>query len=192
MDIIVMTCAGWNITLEDPPAIDWDKFPTDDRPAINTSYPIMFISNTHDPVTPLHSGLIQSQRFAHSGLVEQLSEGHCSLAAVSLCTIKKIQAYINKGKVPKHPIIIGDPRNDGPYLGLWEKCFPDERPWMPLGSKIEGSEYTIQDTETSEAWIEVRKAFNQFQQRESIPRAFRSWTDPDAKEGVQSFLRNIR
>ncbi|KAF2001202.1 hypothetical protein P154DRAFT_490584 [Amniculicola lignicola CBS 123094] len=67
----------------------------------NTSYPILFISNTADPVTPLRSGRIMSARFPGSALLVQDSAGHCSSSTPTPCTMSHIKAYFQTGALPK-------------------------------------------------------------------------------------------
>lgn len=122
-----MGCDGWSIDTVDPP-MRWGKHPAHhekDKP-INTSFPVLFLSNTYDPVTPLSAGVKMAGLFVDSGLVEQKSMGHCSLASVSLCTMAKVRAYFRKGKVPAHPVL-----KKGKELteGKWERCEADEWPF---------------------------------------------------------------
>jgi pimeloyl-ACP methyl ester carboxylesterase len=65
-----------------------------------TSEPILFISNTADPVTPLRSGRIMHERFPGSGHLVQDSAGHCTLAQPIACSIKHIRDYFQSGKLP--------------------------------------------------------------------------------------------
>jgi hypothetical protein len=96
---------------------------------VNTSFPILFVSNTHDPVTPLRSGLEQSRKFVDAGFIEQKGEGHCSSAMVSLCTMTKIQAYLSKGIVPDKPSFDDSMATQGGLTGKWTTCEVDQRPW---------------------------------------------------------------
>ena len=155
-------CSGWEIQPVHPPKMDWDRFPTGDRPPIAPGFPILWVSSSHDPVTPLQQALIMSQRFANSSLIEQLSDGHCSLSAVSLCTLGKIKAYLNEGKVPDPPKI--DARSssgDGRITGKWVQCKADEKPFKPFGTH--GSFATQEEAEITEAWQTVQSVFNQMQ-----------------------------
>jgi len=72
--------------------------------------------------TPLHAGLHMAKRFVDAGLIEQNSEGHCSLAAASRCTNDWIQGYFKAGIVPPHPV--GDLDD-----GKWITCKAEEWPW---------------------------------------------------------------
>lgn len=117
-----MGCDGWSIDTVDPP-MRWGKHPAHhekDKP-INTSFPLLFLSNTYDPVTPLNAGVKMAGLFVDSGLVEQKSMGHCSISSVSLCTMAKARAYFREGKVPAHPV-----------KGEWERCEADEWPFHPF------------------------------------------------------------
>ncbi|PGH14063.1 hypothetical protein AJ80_06067 [Polytolypa hystricis UAMH7299] len=124
----VMPCNGWDIEGGKTPD-NW-KWPslTHSKAPIRTSFPILFLSNTYDPVTPLLAGLKMSTQFQDSGLIEQQSSGHCTLAAASLCTMKAIRAYLREGIVPPPPKMkFGDDRN-----GEWTVCPADEQPWKPF------------------------------------------------------------
>ena len=122
-------CDGWKVEPVDPP-MRWDDHPARKPKPIKTSYPLLFVSNSYDPVCPLSAGVKMAQKFDRAGLLEQRSEGHCSIAAVSSCTIKKMRAYIRDGKVPSPPKL-----EKGAKLrdGEWERCDPDEWPWHRMG-----------------------------------------------------------
>ncbi|RFU29511.1 hypothetical protein B7463_g6837, partial [Scytalidium lignicola] len=66
----------------------------------NTSYPILFIANKADNVTPLRSAQNNSKRFRDSVILVQNSYGHTSLAAPSSCTASHVRAYFQNGTLP--------------------------------------------------------------------------------------------
>jgi hypothetical protein len=173
---IMTRCAGWVVPYADPPDINWDTFPTGDREPVTPAFPILWVSSSHDPVTPLQQALLMSTRFANSSVIEQLSDGHCSLSAVSLCSLGKIAGYLNWGIVPKQPDL--DTGGDK-ITGKWETCKADETPWHPYGSQqwhalrqAGGEEpLTAEDAGRMEAWKDVQKVFRDMHVDLSMPRA---------------------
>lgn len=125
---VMLGCEGWGIEAIDPP-MRWDDHPAHKEKPIKTSFPVLFISNTYDPVTPLRAGVNMAKKFVDAGLIEQKSMGHCSLAAVSLCTIRKIRAYFSDGEVPPPPKEGGKGRELED--GQWDRCEADEWPFHP-------------------------------------------------------------
>lgn len=66
----------------------------------NTSFPILFIANIADNVTPLISARNNSKGFNNSVVLIQNSLGHTSLAAPSTCTALHIRSYFQDGVLP--------------------------------------------------------------------------------------------
>ncbi|OCH84673.1 hypothetical protein OBBRIDRAFT_763985 [Obba rivulosa] len=63
--------------------------------------PILVVSNTADPITPIASGQLVIALMPNSSrLLVQDSPGHCSLALPSLCTVKHVRAYFRDGSLP--------------------------------------------------------------------------------------------
>ena len=155
---VMLGCEGWGIEAIDPP-MRWDDHPAHKQKPINTSFPVLFISNTYDPVTPLYAGVQMAKKFVGAGLLEQKSMGHCSLAAVSRCTIAKVRAYLKEGKVPPPPKEGGK----GKELedGEWERCEADEWPFHPYTSEqfiaVNGVE--AEDVEMMDAAKEMQEVF---------------------------------
>ncbi|RDB20278.1 hypothetical protein Hypma_012562 [Hypsizygus marmoreus] len=96
--------------------VGWPKVPTKQfrGPFVgNTSFPILLIGNTADPVTPLAAAKITAKGFPSSVVLTQDSPGHCSLSAPSLCTMKYIRDYFVDGTLPKPDTIC--PVFDSPF-----------------------------------------------------------------------------
>ncbi|OTB06164.1 hypothetical protein M426DRAFT_9979 [Hypoxylon sp. CI-4A] len=119
-------CNGWDIEAKDPP-MRWDDHPIHQPKTIETSFPVLFLSNHLDPVTPLSAALKMTRKFANASIIEQKAEGHCTLSCVSLCTIKHIRAYLDEGVVPPAPKYGSDTSTS-----KWTTCECDEKPWKSL------------------------------------------------------------
>ncbi|KAI1811584.1 TAP-like protein-domain-containing protein [Poronia punctata] len=118
-------CNGWEIENKEPP-MRWGDNPADKPALIQTNFPILFLSNTLDPVTPLDHALDMTRKFANSSIVEQDGAGHCSSSCVSSCTIAHLQAYFNDGVVPPPPHFESGSSNEGE----WTTCSCAEEPWQ--------------------------------------------------------------
>lgn len=87
-----LSCAGRSIRPK-------YRFPATEQGS-STSFPILFIGNIADNVTPLLSARNNSERFPGSVVLVQNSYGHCTLAAPSTCSAKVINAYFQHGTLP--------------------------------------------------------------------------------------------
>ncbi|KAJ8088401.1 hypothetical protein PM082_022474 [Marasmius tenuissimus] len=79
----------------------------------NTSFPILFIGNTADPVTSLEGAKNASLLFPGSALLTQDSPGHCSYRTPSACTEKAVREYFADGTLPAEGTIC--PMDGSPY-----------------------------------------------------------------------------
>lgn len=68
--------------------------------ADNTSNPVLFVSNTLDPVTPLRAAEKMTKLFGGSGLLVQNAVGHTSESAVSNCTFRYLRQYLLDASLP--------------------------------------------------------------------------------------------
>ncbi|KAL1878107.1 hypothetical protein VTK73DRAFT_8068 [Phialemonium thermophilum] len=66
----------------------------------NTSFPILYVANVADNVTPLISARNNSALFPGSRILVQNSYGHTSLSAASTCTARYIRDYFQNGALP--------------------------------------------------------------------------------------------
>jgi len=117
---IMLECNGFNISRPHPSP----GYPPNKQ--TKTAFPVLFLSNTYDPVTPLYAAVKMALKFEGAGLVEQHAAGHCTVSAVSRCTAKRVRDYVLHGKVPPPPVADGD----GYATGKWTTCDPDEQPWQ--------------------------------------------------------------
>lgn len=85
----------------------------------NTSFPILFINNIADNVTPLVSARNNSVAFHGSIVLVQNSYGHTSLAAASSCTARAVRSYFREGVMPAEGTVC---EADGMPFG--EAAFP--------------------------------------------------------------------
>ncbi|KAI1753457.1 Alpha/Beta hydrolase protein [Xylaria castorea] len=151
-------CNGWEIERKNPP-MRWDDHPAHKPALIETSFPILILSNTLDPVTPLGDALDMTRKFANASIVEQDGLGHCSLACVSGCTIAHLRAYLNDGVVPPPPKFKSDSSNDG----QWPTCKCLDKPWTSSSDVAEESMDEPQvDGGQMRAYEEIRAQFAAF------------------------------
>ncbi|KAI1135702.1 alpha/beta-hydrolase [Hypoxylon sp. FL0543] len=164
-------CNGWDIEAKDPP-MRWDDHPIHKPEPIETSFPVLFLSNHLDPVTPLHAALKMTRKFTGASIIEQKAEGHCTVSCVSLCTIGHIRAYLDKGVVPPAP------KYDSEDEGEWTTCECNERPWKSFSSlgtasdsnsrtQVQGDDdvlnaKTAEEAEIMTAYSGVRNRFVEF------------------------------
>jgi pimeloyl-ACP methyl ester carboxylesterase len=87
-----MRCIAWKIT---SPTAFTGPF------GGNTSTPILFLSNTADPVTPLRSGRLMHSLFPNSGILVSDNAGHCSLAEPTNCVLDRVKFYFQTGLLPE-------------------------------------------------------------------------------------------
>ncbi|KAI8940241.1 hypothetical protein NX059_003943 [Plenodomus lindquistii] len=99
----------------------------------NTSQPVLFVSNTADPVTPLRSGRLMHSLFPNSGLLITDGAGHCSLSASNECTLTHIRNYFQTGGLPKNETL----------------CLPEKNRWS-LNSTDPDSPFYNPSLETAE------------------------------------------
>lgn len=124
-----LPCNGWDIETKDPP-MRWDDHPIHKPTPIDTSFPILFLSNTRDPVTPLRAAHKMTRKFSKASIVENKAEGHCTISCVSLCLINHVRAYLDKGILPP------EPKYDSNDSGEWTTCPCDEKPWKSLSDMV--------------------------------------------------------
>jgi pimeloyl-ACP methyl ester carboxylesterase len=67
---------------------------------IKTAHPLLILSTTYDPVTPLVCAKVANSAFEDSKIVEVKGYGHCSLAEPSRCMVQFFRDYLYEGKLP--------------------------------------------------------------------------------------------
>jgi len=150
---LMLQCDGWNISPPHPSP----GYPPNKQ--TKTAFPILFLSNTYDPVTPLHAAVKMALKFKGAGLVEQKAAGHCTMSAVSLCTTKRVRDYIVHGKVPPPPSV--DEGDDDYATGKWTTCEPDEQPWQAFDLSVTAFA-DHEEKRMAEGLVTVRNALANF------------------------------
>jgi len=107
----------------------------------NTSYPILWIGNTLDTVTPLRNAQHMNAKFPKSVLLQHDSEGHCSPAAPSLCTAKAIRTYFQTGVLPD----------------VGTLCKPDVKPFGLQGAN-HSRKLNVQDSQLLDVLKQIARA----------------------------------
>ena len=88
--IIRLSCTGYNLRPK------W-RFPG--PYGATTAHPILFASQTLDPVTPLRNAVGAVDLFPGAGLLHVDGMGHCTLAMPSVCGAKVIRKYFQTGEI---------------------------------------------------------------------------------------------
>ncbi|KAH8652191.1 TAP-like protein-domain-containing protein [Xylariales sp. PMI_506] len=104
---IRLACTGWTAR----PAWTWEGPITG-----NTSFPILLIGNSFDPVTPLRNAYTTASHFPGSVVLHQDTEGHCSYSNPSIGTAKAVRTYFQTGELPA-PGTVTEPEWL-PFLGM--------------------------------------------------------------------------
>ncbi|KAF8593652.1 hypothetical protein BDV93DRAFT_221532, partial [Ceratobasidium sp. AG-I] len=96
--LVVGACRGWSFLANQRYTGPW----TVAEGLQKTRFPILFLSQDADPVTPLSSAVKMSRGFGNESatLLIQQGYGHCTDANPSLCTLKSVRDYFVDGKVP--------------------------------------------------------------------------------------------
>lgn len=156
---LMMKCNGWDIPAGHAvPSDSWALSGEGGTASqIETANPILFLSNTYDPVTPLRAAVKMALKFKGAGLLEQESQGHCTISAASRCTAKIVEEYVASGKVPPPPAGV-----DAEYNGEWTRCGADQVPWGLRGADSSSPE-TAEENAVSKAWQHVQRTMGRMQ-----------------------------
>ena len=82
-------------------------------PAARLGNPILFVSQTLDPICPLVSAEGAAKLFEGSGLVEAQGVGHCSFGWPNVCAALAIRRYLATGEVSGERVVC--PGSVGPF-----------------------------------------------------------------------------
>ncbi|KAK4195980.1 Alpha/Beta hydrolase protein [Triangularia verruculosa] len=72
---------------------------------VRTAHPLLILSSTFDPVTPLISARLANDAFVGSRLVEVRGYGHLSSAAPSDCAVNHVRRYFQEGFLPENNVV---------------------------------------------------------------------------------------
>ncbi|KAI5275952.1 hypothetical protein E4T47_01072 [Aureobasidium subglaciale] len=101
------------------------------------AYPVLFIGNTMDPVTPAINAHKMAKRMTDSVFLLQDSPGHTSLAAYSKCTTRYVKEYFQRGSLPS----------------VNTTCEVEEKPFGPEGDTSRVAAHT-QHMDIADAFLE--------------------------------------
>lgn len=133
-----LMCEGINAKPAWRPNLTFEKQEWD-----NTSYPLLVIGNSHDPVTPLaNAHRVSRELFPGSVLLQQDSEGHCSHSSPSLCTAKVIREYFQTCELPQPGTV----------------CQPDKKPFLGC-VRHSGCHFEEHDSQLWEALVELADTY---------------------------------
>ncbi|KAJ7440991.1 TAP-like protein-domain-containing protein [Mycena latifolia] len=126
-------CSGWKVHRE-------GRF-LGPMGASNTSFPLLVIGNTADPVTPISMARKTSAYFPGSVLLTLDAPGHTSIAAVSTCISIHMRQYFQNGILP----------DAGTVCNADEELFPSTSGNITV-------KRSVQDRELLEALRQIRAA----------------------------------
>jgi pimeloyl-ACP methyl ester carboxylesterase len=106
--------------------------------------PLLIMSNTHDPITPIASALLINSLMPNSTLILQEGPGHCTIAMPSLCSLKIRRDYY-QGIIPKN----------GTTCSIDTETFPDPGAEMSAMQAL-----SHEDRELLEAAHQLREVFH--------------------------------
>ncbi|KAF8253252.1 hypothetical protein K440DRAFT_652524 [Wilcoxina mikolae CBS 423.85] len=109
---IALSCTGWRVPAQGLPP------PHRKSRAVDTKNPILFVTTQLDPVTPRRNAEKARELFKNAGLLLQLSEGHCSISAPSMCSVLRIARYFLDGMVEREMAICKADSTPGEELRL--------------------------------------------------------------------------
>lgn len=108
-----IACAGWKTRPKwpytgpfgTPPPSKLPESPEPDRPAA----PLLFMSNTYDPATPLRNARAMRKLHPKSGLLIHESTGHCVTSGpIGPCAKTAMSTYFATGQVPSEELVCSD------------------------------------------------------------------------------------
>ncbi|KAK0732924.1 TAP-like protein-domain-containing protein, partial [Lasiosphaeria miniovina] len=156
---IMLQCNNWDIAKPHRVASESTLLQAVRGSKIETAFPILFLSNTYDPVTPLVAAVKMALAFKDAGLLEQKAYGHCTISSASLCTALAVRDYVLHGKVPPPPVVHGKD-----YLaGRWTTCEADQTPWRQYNPAATASVSAVDEADARDKQ-RLLEAFRSVQQ----------------------------
>ncbi|KAK1218736.1 hypothetical protein PQX77_018561 [Marasmius sp. AFHP31] len=118
----------------------------------NTSFPMLIIGNTADPVTPLEAAKNASLPFPGSVVLTQDSPGHCSINSPSACTAKVIREYFVNGTLPKEGTVcpmdgspFDDPKKQESGSGSTDQSMDSTSDEFESSSQVESNGHILKE-----------------------------------------------
>lgn len=90
-----------------------------------TAHPIIFASQSLDPVTPLRNAIQATRIFPGSVITETLGQGHCTISMPSLEGMLALRTYFHTGQIPvngtKYEVVVGPFGEEGVKEKYWTR-----------------------------------------------------------------------
>jgi hypothetical protein len=103
MDMNIV-CNGWSIN-NTKHAMNrvstWRSQGGEKSGRILTAFPILFVGNSFDPVTPLADAISMAEVFQDSMVLKLKAPGHTSIATRSLCFVYALRNYLRSATLPE-------------------------------------------------------------------------------------------